>query len=214
MEIPITDISSILEMVDTFYNNAWDKLIIIIIIVGGIFGVAVPIILKVLSDYRARIQEDKLEKNLSEQVQNLSNENVKLIEKKLGEYFKEKDKVVSQKLETAEMKISVSRGLIFHTLGTLMAERKYTKSSLKYFFAAFNNYFDGKDEENMQNIVLAIKEQYNCIGNLSLFNEIKVKHLKLIKKLNKINEHSRYSNTINEMEEEFNSLKKRLTKKG
>lgn len=61
MEITNIDFSALLNMVDTFYSNAWNKLIILLAIVG----VGWPVILKVYSDYRVKIKEEKLEKRLS-----------------------------------------------------------------------------------------------------------------------------------------------------
>jgi len=217
MEISNIDISTLLNMIDTFYNNAWNRLTIILIVVGsigGIVGVAWPILLKKFSDYRTKIEVDKLEKNLKEQFQNLSDENVKLIEKgiekemnKLSEAI---DKVISKKLDDVDIKINVSKGLIWHTLGTIYEEKNVLKSAFSYYFSAFKCYFYGKDESNLQNIILCIRRCYKKIKDLLFLKGIESEHLNLINKLKEINENSRYSNTINEMKEEFNSLKKRL----
>ncbi|GAH71034.1 unnamed protein product [marine sediment metagenome] len=212
MEISNIDFSSLFEMVDTFYKNAWIALIVML----GAVGVAWPIVLKKFSDYRAKIEVDKLEKNLREQFQNLSNENVKLIEKEIEKEMNKLseaiDNVISKKLDDIDIKINVSRGLIWHTLGTIYEEKNELKSAFKYYFYAFECYFYGKNESNLQNIILCIRRCYEKIKDLSFLKGIENKHLNLINKLNEINENSRYSNTINEMEEEFNSLKKKLKK--
>lgn len=212
MEIPNTDISSFLKMIDTFYNNAWNRLTIILIIGGSIIVVVLPIILKLFSDYHARIQEDKLEKNLLKHFQNLSDKNMKLIEGKFSEYFKEKDKVISQKLDTVDIQINSVSGLVWGTLGNLMEEKGAIKSSLNYNFNAFDDFLDGKSEANLQNTISNIKRLYKKIETLSLLKEIENRHLNLIKKLNEINENSRYLHTISEMEEEFNYIKERINK--
>ncbi len=217
MEISNIDISTLLNMVDTFYNNAWDRLTIILVIVGGIggiVGVAWPILLKKFSDYRAKIEVDKIEKNLKEQFQNLSNENVKLIEKGMNKLSKAIDKVVSKKLDDVDIKINASRGLTWHTLGDIYDEKNDLKLAFMYYFFAFESYFSGKDESGLQRIILRIRGCYEKIKDLSFLKGIENEHLILIKNLNEINENSRYSNTIIEMEEEFNSLKKSLTEKG
>ncbi len=221
MEISNIDISTLLNMIDTFYNNAWNRLTIILIIVGsigGIVGVAWPILLKKFSDYHAKIEVDKLEKNLKEQFQNLSNENVKLIEKgiekgmnKLSEAI---DKVISKKLDDVDIKINVSRGLTWHTLGNIYEEKNDLKFAFKYYFYAFESYFYGKDESNLQKIISCIRRCYGKIEDLLFLKGIENEHLNLINKLIEINENSRYSNTIDEMKEKFNSLKKRLTEEG
>jgi len=220
MEISNIDISTLLNMIDTFYNNAWNRLTIILIVIGGIggiVGVAWPMLLKKFSDYRAKIEVDKVENNLKEQFQNLSNENVKLIEKRIEKGMNTLseaiEKVISKKLDNVDIKIEVSRGLIWHTLGNIYDEKNDLKLAFKYYFDAFDSYFYGKDEFNLQGIILCIKLCYKKIKDLSFLKEIENKHLNLIEKLNEINENSRYSKTINEMEEDFNSLKKSFTEK-
>lgn len=212
MEIPNTDISSFLKMIDSFYNNAWNRLTLILIIGGSIIVVVLPIILKLFSDYRAKIQEDKLEKNLLKHFQNLSDKNMKLMEGKFSEYFKEKDKVISQKLDTVDIKINSVSGLIWGTLGNLMEEKGEIKSSLNYNFNAFNDFLDGKSESNLQNTISNIKRLYKKIETLSLLKEIENRHLNLIKKLDEINENSRYLHIITKIEEEFNYIKERINK--
>jgi len=211
------DISTLLNMIDTFYNNAWNRLTIILIVIGaigGIVGVAWPLLLKKFSDYHAKIEVDKLEKNLKEQFQNLSNENVKLIEKgiekEINTLSKAIDKVISKKLDDVDIEINVSKGLIWHVLGNLHYDKKDFKFAFKYFFYAFESYFNGKDESNLQIIINCIKICYEEVKDLSLLKEVENRHLHLIKRLNEINENSRYSNTIRDIEEKFNSSKKRL----
>jgi hypothetical protein len=217
MEISNIDISTLLNMIDTFYNNAWNRLTIILVVfgsIGGIVGVAWPILLKKFSDYRAKIEVDKLEKNLKEQFQNLSNENVKLIEKGIekgmNKLSKAIDNVVSKKLDDVDIKINDSRGLIWHTLGDIYDEKNDLKLAFEYYFYAFESYFYGKSEIGLQRVILRIRGCYEKIKDLSFLEGIENEHLKLIKNLNEINENLRYSDTIMEMEEEFNSLKKRL----
>jgi hypothetical protein len=212
MEIPNTDISSFLKMIDSFYNNAWNRLTIILIIGGSIIVVVLPIIFKLISDYRTKIRVDKVENNLKEQFQNLSDENAKLIEKEMDKISEAIDKVISKKLNTVDIQINSVSGLVWATLGNLMEEKGLIKSSLDYNFNAFDDFFDGESEANLQNTIIIIKRLYKEIKNLSLLKEIENKHLNLIKKLNEINENSRYLHTINEMEEEFNSIKKRINK--
>ena len=210
MEIPNADISSFLKMVDTFYNNAWNRLTIILILGGTIIVVVLPIIFKLISDYRTKIRVDKVENNLKEQFQNLSDENVKLIKKEMNKISEAIDKVISQKLEDVDKKVNVSRGLIWHVLGNSEYEKNQLEVALKHFFYAFDFYFYGKNELNMQIIINSIKEIYEEVKDLSLLKEVENRHIDLIKKLNEINENSRYSNTIDDIEEKFNSSKKRL----
>ena len=163
MEIPNTDISSFLKMIDSFYNNAWNRLTIILIIGGSIIVVVLPIVFKLISDYRTKIRVDKVENNLKEQFQNRADENVKLIEKKMDKISEAIDKVISKKLDAVDIKMDVSRGLIWHTLGSIYEEKNELKSAFNYYFSAFGSYFYGKDENNLQNIILCIRRCYEQI---------------------------------------------------
>jgi len=217
MEISNIDISTLLNMIDTFYNNAWNRLTIILIVIGGIggiVGVAWPMLLKKISDHNAKIEVDKLEKNLKEQFQNLSNENVKLIEKGIEKGMNTLseaiNKAVSKKLDEVDIKMNISRGLIWHVLGNTERDENQLELALKHYFYAFDYYFYGKDELNMQIIINAIEIIYEKVKDSSFLKEIENRHTDLIKKLYEINDNSRYSNTIDKIEEDFNSLKKRL----
>lgn len=219
MEISNIDISTLLNMVDTFYNNAWNRLTIILIVfgsIGGLVGIAWPMLLKKFSDYHAKIEVEKVEKNLKEQFQNLSNENEKIIEKGIEKGMNALseaiDKVVSKKLDDVDTKINRSRGLIWHVLGNLYHEKNDFKLAFNYYFNSSESYFNAKDESNLQRIIDCIKECYEEVKDLSLLKEMENNHLNLIKRLNKINENLRYSDTIEDLEEKFNSSKKRLKK--
>jgi hypothetical protein len=208
MEITNIDFSALLNMVDTFYSNAWNRLIITLAIVG----VAWPIILKIYSDYHVKVKEEKLEKRLSEEIQNLNKKNLELINKKLDANIEGVDKFISKKLENIDIKLSASRGLLWHVQGNLDYEKEEYDTALNYFFLAFENYFNGKDELNLQRILNCIKNCYKMVKDLSYLEKVENQHLDLIKKLNEINENLRYRDVITGIEEEFDSAKKRLKK--
>lgn len=208
MEITNIDFSSLLNMVDTFYNNAWNKLIILLAIVG----VGWPVILKLYSDYRVKIKEDKLEKKLSDKIQNLNKKNIELINKENDANIKGIDKFISKKLEIIDIKLSASKGLLWHVQGNLDYDKKEYDTALHYFFLASEYYFNGKDERNLQIVLTCIKICYKKIEDLSILEKVENPHLVLLKKLNEINENARYKNAIDDIEKEFESAKKRLKK--
>jgi len=217
MEISNIDISTLLNMIDTFYNNAWNRLTIILIIVGGVIGligVAWPVLLKKFTDYQAKMEVEKLEKNLKDQFQNLSDENAKLIknriDKGMNTLSEEINKAVTKKLDDVDIKINVARGLIWHTLGRYCYDKKDFKLAFIYYFNAFESYYDGKDESNLQRIVNSIISCYEEVNDLSLLKKQEMNHSHLIEKLHEINENGRYSITIEKIEEKYKSSLKRL----
>ena len=208
MEITNIDFSVLLNMVDTFYNNAFNRLIILLAIVGVLW----PIILKAYSDYRVKIKEEKLEKRLAEKIQNLNKKNLELINKENDANIEGIDKFISKKLKGIDIKLSASRGLLWHVQGNLDYEKGNYSSALEDFFLAFGDYFNGKDELNLQKILTNIKSCYKMVEDLSLLEKVENQHLELIKKLYEINENKRYANAIVDIEKDFDSAKKRIKK--
>ena len=208
MEITNIDFSALLNMIDTFYSNAWNRLIIVLAIVGVLW----PLIIKAYSDYTVKIKEEKLEKRLSEKIQNLNKENLELIIKKNDANIEGIDKLVSEKLENIDIKLNASKGVVWHIQGNLCYEKKEYNNALKYFFFAFEYYFNGKDEMNLQLILTCIKNCYKMVEDLSVLEKVKNEHLNLIKQLYKINENGRYTNAIDDIKKEFNSEEERLKK--
>ena len=208
MEITNIDFSALLNMVDTFYNNAWNRLIMLLAIVG----VAWPLIIKVYSDYRIKAKEEKLEKRLSEKIQNLNEKNLELLNKKSDANIEKIDKSISEKLENIDMRLNAVKGFSYHIQGNLSYGKKQYRSALEDYFYAFNLYFKGKDELNLQRILQCIKNCYAVVEDLLLLEEVENQHFNLIEKLNEINENLRYKDAINEIKEAFNSAKKRIKK--
>lgn len=209
MEITNIDFSALLKMVDTFYNNAWNRLILILAIVG----VAWPVILKFYSDYRVKVKEEKLEKRLSEKIQNLNEKNIELINKKNDANMERFDKVIYKKLENIERRLNVSKGFVHHLQGNFNFEKKHYRNALTDYFFAFDYYFDGKDELNLQIMIKSIERCYARIKDLPLLIEVESQHFDLIKKLLEINENSRYKNAIDNIKKVFNFAKKKANTK-
>jgi len=206
MEVTNIDFSALLNMVDTFYSNAWNRLIILLAIVG----VAWPVILKVYSDYRVRIKEEKIEKKFSEKIQKLNESNLELINKKNDANMEKLDKLISEQIENVEMKLNTSMGGIFYVQGNVNFEKKQFRDALNSYFVAFHYLYDGKNEQNLQNVINNIVKCYTQIKDLPLLIEVESQHVDLIKKLLKINDNSRYENTIDKIKKAFNAAKKRL----
>jgi hypothetical protein len=208
MEVTNIDFSALLNMVDTFYNNAWNRLIVLLAIAGVVW----PLILKVYSDYRVRIKEEKLEKKFSEKIQKLNESNLELINKKNDANMEKLDKLISEQIENVEMKLNTSMGGVFHVQGNVSYEKKQDKDALTSYFKAFHYYYDGKNEQNLQIVINNIIKCYTQIKDLPLLIEVESQHVDLINKLLEINENSRYGNTIDKIKKAFNTAKKRLEK--
>ena len=168
MEVTNIDFSALLNMVDTFYNNAWNRLIVVL----AIAGVAWPLILKAYSDYRVKVKEEKLEKRLSEKIQNLNKRNLELLNKKSDTNIERMEKLISEKLKNMDIQLNVSKGFIWHFQAKICYDKKQYKNALELYFTAFGFYFNGKDEVNLQRVIKYIKSCYAQVEDLSHLEEV------------------------------------------
>ena len=70
MEISNTDISTFLNMVDTFYNNAWNRLVLYGALIIVIAGIVIPIILQFISQRFQKSRNIEMENKLRKELTN------------------------------------------------------------------------------------------------------------------------------------------------
>jgi len=180
MEISNIDISTFLNMVDTFYNNAWNRLVLYGALIIVIVGIVLPIVLQWVS---RRVQQSKnieMENKLKEALTNIINIKSDNIEKKnkniLDNYFKEKEKETKNMLALLEGKISFSIGLNYHNLGMQMVDEKKYSDAILYYIAAGNNYIDAKEETQLKIILGNIENA--CLNIQEIKDQFEVKEIK------------------------------------
>ena len=180
MEISNIDISTLLNMIDTFYNNAWNKLVLF----GGLIIVIVGIVLPAILQWSSqRIQQGKnieMENKLKEALTNIINIKSANIEKKnkniLDNYFKEKEKETKNILAPLEDKINFSIGLNYHNLGVEMDDEEKYSDAIFYYIMAGNKYIDAKDETNLKIILNNIEK--DCLKLHQIKDPFEVKEVK------------------------------------
>ena len=161
MEISNTDISTFLNMVDTFYNNAWNRLVLYGALIIVIAGIVMPIILNFISQ---RVQQSKnieMENKLKEELTSFVNLKSKSIEEKdrniINNYFKEKEKIIENKLVQLKHDISYLKGVSFHSLGTTKSKEGKISDAIHYYISAGNSYLDADDEVNLKFILANVE---------------------------------------------------------
>ncbi len=200
MEISNTDISTFINMVDTFYNNAWNRLVLYGALIIVIVGIVIPIILQYTS---RRVQQGKnieMENKLREEFTSFVNLKGKSIEEKdkniIDNYFKEKERIIENKLVQLRRDISHSKGLSFHNLGLRKATEGEILVSTLFYISAGRSYLDAQDETNLKIILENIEK--NCLGidkieDLFEFEEVKKELNSFISKIEKEFTDKRYS---------------------
>ena len=203
MEILSTDISTFLNMVDTFYNNAWNRLIIFGAIIFAVVGIFVPIILQFLS---RRIQQSKnieMEHKLREEFIKVVDLEAKSIEGKdkniIDNYFEEKDKILENKLTQLNRDISFSTALSFHNLGLNNVKEGNIPKATLFYISAGDYYLNADNENNLKIILGNLGATCLDIGKMKdsfEVNEVKQSLNVFISRLEEMFPDKRYSSEI------------------
>lgn len=210
MEISNTDISTFLNMVDTFYNNAWNRLVLYGALIIVIVGIVMPIILQYIS---RRIQQSKnieMENKLREEFTSVINLKAKSIEEKdkntIDNYFEEKEMKLKDISNLLNKKISYSIGLNFHNLAMQSGKEGDSYHMIHYFISAALNYIDAKNESELKRILNALEDVGVYINKVK--DSFDVKELKksldnMISKLDAEYPDKRYSQEIRGIKKTF-----------
>ncbi len=195
----------ILEKINSLYTNT----MIFFGILVAFVGVIIPIF---ISWYQSR--QLKIEKvNLKTELFNELISDIKEYLEKEEEKFEEKTKVIEQNFE---IRANAIDGGTYHVQGNNHLEEKDFLSALESFLDAATSYIEGEDERNLQTAIRIITD--NCFPEINKKDleakpEIKTKKEELTEKLKEINEKSRYTDTIAEINRAYDIAEKRKPKK-
>jgi len=203
MEISNTDISSFLEMVDTFYNNAWNRLALY----GALIIILVGIILPIASQWVSqRIQQGKnieIENKLRKELTNYVNLKGDTIEKKnkniIDNYFKEKETEIKDMSSLLNKRISYSIGINYHNLALQSIKEKDYYYVIRYSISAGINYINADNEAELKKMLRTIEK--SCLDINKIKDPFEVEELKkdlynFISKLEEKYPDKRYSGEI------------------
>lgn len=171
MEISNTDISTFLNMVDTFYNNAWNRLVLYGALIIVIVGIVIPIILHFMSQRVQKSRSVEMENKLKEELTNIIDIKSNNIEKKnkniLDNYFEKKEKQTKDMFDLLDRQSNFAVGLNYHNLGIRAVDKKEYSDAILFYISAGYNYMTAKKEDQLR-IILD-----NIINNCLMIKEIK-----------------------------------------
>jgi hypothetical protein len=159
----------LINKIDSFYNSAWNKLILIGSIALGIIGILVPIIIQWYQKKIYELSEENLKQELSIKMSELKEELKDTIEDQIKENIKEYEDKIEKLTSSANAKV-------FHIQGNgLLKEGDYNEAMANYIIAT-EDYFKSDDYSNLQNTLSLICD--NCLPKLSKeeVNDIKISH--------------------------------------
>lgn len=218
MEIPNADISTFLNMVDTFYNNAWNRLVLYGALLVALIGIILPIASQWVSKKIQQGKNIEMENKLREELTNYVNLKGDTIEKNniniINNYFKEKEKGIKNMSIQLSSRISFSIGLNYHNLGVQSAIGKDYFYSIRYYIIAGLNYLDAKNESELKIILSNIESCcLHKIKNSFEVEEVKKSLDNFISKLKEEYPDERYSQEIRRIKKNFFTINQQLKNK-
>jgi hypothetical protein len=148
----------LINNVDSFYNSAWDKLIIVGSLAFGVIGVIVPLVIQWYQKKTLKISEELLKKDIENQTLKLK-----------SELMTEITQTLETKLKKFEEKIDKDNAShnarTFHLQGNSLHNRGLTSQALGDFIIAARDYSYVEDYSNLRSILNFILE--DCLPKLS-----------------------------------------------
>lgn len=149
----------LISNVDSFYNSAWNKLIIVGSLAFGVIGILVPLVIQWYQKKTLKISEELLKKDIENQILKLKSELVLEINKTLEE-----------RLEKFEEKIDIAsashNAKTFHLEGNSLFNQGQIAQALADFVIAARDYSYVEDYPNLNGVLNFILQ--SCLPKLSL----------------------------------------------
>jgi hypothetical protein len=201
----------LINKVNSFYNSAWDKLLIFGSISLFVVGIIIPIVIQWYQKREMKANEAMLKKEIESQISKIKEDLLVEMNTKIKEAIDENKSKLIQLLARTE-------AIGFHIQGNSNLNNKdYTRALADYIIAS-EKYLIAKEYLNLQRLLIAILN--SCIPKITMqtIEEIKTTHEadleKLIAKLNESNENNIFTDIIRKINLAVSSLKKGENKNG
>ena len=153
------DSLELINKVDSYYNNCWDKLVIIGSVSFAVVGLIIPFVIQWYQNKTLKLSEDLLKKEIKIEINKIKEDiiqelNIK-VEKKINEY--------ENKINELNASMNAKT---FHLQGNLNKEKGYLQFALGDYITAAFDYLLCDDHQNLQTVLNLITQ--NCIPELSL----------------------------------------------
>ena len=200
----------LITKVDSFYNSAWDKLIIVVTLSFAIIGILIPFVIQWYQKKTLNISESLLKKEIEAQT-------IKIKEELLAEIKEElTEKLIVFEKNIEKIKAS-SDGKSFHIQGNMQFKNGLIRDALGDFIAAAGFYLVGEDYLNLQTVMKSISETY--IPELSIEEIEDLKILRnsdldsLLSSISEKDEKNVFTNVIREIRIKLSKLPKTIMEK-
>lgn len=157
----------LINNVDSFYNSAWDKLIIVGSVAFGVIGILVPFVIQWYQKKTLKISEELLKKEIESQ-----NTKIK------AELLEDINQTLNERIEVFEKKIeklnASTNAKAFHLQGNSQLDEGFISGALSDYITASHDYLICEDFSNLQTVLRLILN--DCIDKLSTeeINDLKI----------------------------------------
>ncbi|MCO6176065.1 hypothetical protein NHF50_13520 [Flavobacterium sp. NRK F10] len=149
----------LINKVDSFYNSAWDKLILVGTVAFGVIGILVPFVIQWYQKKTLKISEELMKKELENQALTLKAELLDHININI----KKEIKIFEEKIEKLNASTNAKA---FHLQGNGQLANGYKAGALSDYIISADNYIICEDYNNLQTVLRLILE--DCLPSLSL----------------------------------------------
>ncbi len=210
IKVDASDNLDILNKVDSFYNSAWDKLIIIGSLAFTIVGIVIPFVIQWYQKKTLKLSEELLKKEIEAQTAKVRAEIIQELEALMNE----KIKVYEAKIEEFNSSLNAKA---FHLQANLSSEKGHHQSALGDYITASFDYLLCNDYQNLLTVLNLISN--SCITHLSTeeVNDLKITSGNdinaLIEELEKKNNNGALTRIISDIKLKLQKLPKKVKDK-
>ncbi|UMY65434.1 MULTISPECIES: hypothetical protein [unclassified Flavobacterium] len=178
--------SDILEHVDSFYNSAWDKLVLVGTIALGIVGIIAPVIIQWYQKRTLKISEENLRDALRKEIENSKNQ----LRQEIEAIILEKSKKVKQTLRRKVKRVyGNSEGGLFYVQGNGQLDDKNYFDATRSYAMAIDYYRKAQNfmaiQDLLPNLVVCLdKIKKSELDELKKSDDVDINAI-LVKVLNK-----------------------------
>ena len=206
------NINEIMQMVHSFYSDAFSQLITITIAILVFAGGLIPIAITLYQNKQFKHEQKQIKQFISNEIENTKKQLMESIKEKIDIEIKDL-KDFSQELESKiDTKFEVAEAGVLHIQGNQLTESKEYPDALDSYLDAAMGYLQGKDEQNLQRVLESITEY--CFPFITKENHktepsIVEKTQALIEAMDKYDQNGRYTDVTADLRLLLNDSKSR-----
>lgn len=200
----------LINKVDSFYNSAWDKLILVGSVAFGVIGILVPFVIQWYQKKTLQISEELMKKEMEGLTMRLKSELLDYLDKNIEKRIK----LFEEKIEKLYASMNAKT---FHLQGNESLKNGYIQSALSDYIISAVQYLFCEDYMNLDTVLKLILDQ--CIPKLSLeeIDLLKISHdcnlEYLLENLTKQDEKGRFIKIIREIRIKLSKLPRTINDK-